>query len=320
MSDGTAAPRTRRRRMLVLAMQLAVAIALLVTLWRVVDGPETARLLGAAEPGFVALCLAALSLHTVLAALRWRRLGRGLGIELTRGDAVAEYYVSQFVNAVVPGGVVGDASRAVRSRAAAGLGAAGLAVVLDRLAGQYALIIVMAAAVTATVAVPGGIAWPEAALPALGALVAGALALPALIAAARRLPGLMGTRAHALAAAVRVAVGARRTATSVAALSAGTSACILVAFAAAAAAVGTPLGLPATLAIVPVVLISMVLPITVGGWGVREGAAVALLPLAGLSASAALAASILFGILALAASLPGIVPLWGRRQPRAHRT
>ena len=91
-------------------------------------------------------------------------------------------------------------------------------------------------------------------------------------------------------------------------------------FAAAAAAVGAPLSVAATLAVVPVVLTTMLLPITVGGWGVREGAAVALLPLAGVSTSAALAASILFGLLALAASLPGIVPLWGRQGVRAHRT
>lgn len=306
--------------MLVVGSQLVVAVALLVTLWRLVDGPETARLLATAQPGWVLLALGALSLHTVLAALRWRRTGRGLGITLSRRSAISEYYLSQFVNSVVPGGVIGDASRAVRSRQPAGLASAGLAVVLERLAGQYALILVMAIGVTATIAAPGGVAWPDALVPGIVALVVGALALPALIAAAAALPGRVGVRARALRDAVRAAVVDRGAAASVAALSLGTTACILIAFGASAAAVGAPLSTAALIAVVPVVLITMVLPITVGGWGVREGAAVALLPLAGLSASAALAASILFGLLALAASLPGIVPLWGRQRPRAHRT
>lgn len=302
--------------MLVVALQALVAVALLVALWRLVDGPETARLLAGARLEWVALSVAALTLHTVLAALRWRRVARGLGIDLGRRGAVSEYYLAQLVNAVVPGGVVGDASRAVRSRQPAGLGAAGLAVVLERLAGQYALLLVMGVAVTVTIIQPGGIDWPPVVVPLVITVSAIAVALPALLSAAAALPGRIGARAVALRDAVRAAVVTRGAATSVAALSLGTTACILVAFAAAAAAVGAPLSVAATLAVVPVVLTTMLLPITVGGWGVREGAAVALLPLAGVSTSAALAASILFGLLALAATLPGIVPLWGRQGSR----
>lgn len=311
---------SRRRRMLVVALQALVALALLIALWRLVDGPETARLLAGARGEWVALSIAALTLHTLLAALRWRRVAHGLGITLDRREAASEYYLSQLVNAVVPGGVVGDASRAVRSRQPAGLGAAGLAVVLERLAGQYALLVVMGIAVTVTIIQPGGIDWPPAVVPIVIAVSVIAVALPAVIAAAAELPGRVGAGATSLRDAVRSAVVTRGAATSVAALSLGTTACILVAFAAAAAAVGAPLSVAATLAVVPVVLTTMLLPVTVGGWGVREGAAVALLPLAGVSMSAALAASILFGLLALAASLPGIVPLWGRQGARAHRT
>jgi len=306
--------------MLVVALQALVAVALLVALWRVADGPETGRLLRAARLELIALSIAALTAHTFLAAARWRRVARGLGITMRRRDAVGEYYLSQLVNAVVPGGVVGDASRAVRSRQPAGLGAAGLAVVLERLAGQYALLIVMGIAVATTVVVPGGVDWPGAAIPLLVALIAAALGLPALITGAALLPGRVGARARDLTAAIRAAVVDRGALTSVTLLSIGTTACILIAFASAAAAVGAPLSLAGALAVVPVVLLSMLIPITVGGWGVREGAAVALLPLAGVSASGALAASILFGLVALAATMPGIVPLWGRRAARMHRT
>jgi hypothetical protein len=57
----------------------------------------------------------------------------------------------------------------------------------------------------------------------------------------------------------------------------------------------------------------MLVPVTISGWGLREGAAAALLPVAGIAASDALAASIVFGLLGLVAVLPGLLSVWGRR-------
>jgi len=64
----------------------------------------------------------------------------------------------------------------------------------------------------------------------------------------------------------------------------------------------------------PVLLISM-LPISVAGWGVREGAMVVALNLVGAPAHQSLALSICFGLCLVAISLPGGV-LWfiSRRQ------
>jgi hypothetical protein len=49
----------------------------------------------------------------------------------------------------------------------------------------------------------------------------------------------------------------------------------------------------------------MLIPISVSGWGLREGAAAALLPIAGATASGGLAASVAFGLTFIAAVLPG---------------
>jgi uncharacterized membrane protein YbhN (UPF0104 family) len=54
-------------------------------------------------------------------------------------------------------------------------------------------------------------------------------------------------------------------------------------------------------------LLSMVIPVTVAGWGVREGAAAVLWPLAGLPAEQGVALSIGYGLLVLLSSLPGAV-------------
>jgi len=65
--------------------------------------------------------------------------------------------------------------------------------------------------------------------------------------------------------------------------------------------VHVPLTLPVVLAIGPILL-----PISVGGWEVREAAAVALLELTGVDATSALLVSIMFGILPVPATLPAV--------------
>ena len=58
----------------------------------------------------------------------------------------------------------------------------------------------------------------------------------------------------------------------------------------------------------PVILISMI-PISIAGWGVREGAMVVALGFVDVPAADALVISLAFGILLIAAGLPGGV-LW----------
>ena len=80
----------------------------------------------------------------------------------------------------------------------------------------------------------------------------------------------------------------------------------LTLFAVCAQAIGAPLPALAVLNVVPLTLLSMLLPVSIGGWGLREAAAAALWPLVGLSAEAGVATSILYGLLSLAGSLPAL--------------
>jgi len=76
---------------------------------------------------------------------------------------------------------------------------------------------------------------------------------------------------------------------------------------------GESLGLPTTLQqwfiVAPTVLLVSMLPISIGGWGVREGAMVVALHGFGISAEDALLPSVLFGLCAVIATLPGGI-LW----------
>ena len=312
------APRARPgRRWLLLSIQSVVTVGLLALLWQVADGGAALAALATANPGWMLAAVLALTLHTLLAAERWRVTAGALGLPLTRRLAVREYYLAQLVNSTVPGGVVGDAGRAVRSRGPAGLTVAAQAVVVERFAGQVALLATMAIAVTVVVVVPGGLDLPTevvvlaATVAAVGAVLVGLVVAGAF--GARLLPGRAGARAAELGRTSAVALVGRRVVGGQLALSAGTAASILAAFAFAGLSVGAALPLGAVLALVPLVLLTMLVPVTISGWGLREGAAAALLPVAGIAASDALAASIVFGLLGLVAVLPGLVGVWGRR-------
>ncbi len=308
--------RTPSGRRAIAAGQIAVALGLIALLWHALDGREAMRILRRAEPGWLAAALAALTLQTVLSAMRWRLTCGRLGIALGLRRAVGEYYLSQIVNQSLPGGMVGDAGRAVRARRQAGLVRAGLSVVFERLAGQVVLFAVMAVAFLVTWALPGGIDWPRwVSIPVGTAIAAGLAALP-LAPVIARVPGAVGRAAGALLAELRTALLAADVLPRQLLLSLGTTACNLAAFACCAAAVGAPLPFAAVAAIVPLILFTMLIPISVSGWGLREGAAATLFPLAGETAVHGLAASVAFGLVFLAAVVPGILPLVLRRRRR----
>lgn len=63
-------------------------------------------------------------------------------------------------------------------------------------------------------------------------------------------------------------------------------------------------------ALCSLLLLSMVIPVTVSGWGVREGAAVILWPMAGLPAEQGVALSVAYGALIFVSSLPGALFLF----------
>ena len=221
------------------AVQLAVACGLLALLWHVADGAAAARLLAGANPLWLMAAMAVLTLQTGLSALRWRLTAAQLGISLGLGVAVREYYLSQIVNQALPGGVIGDAGRVVRSRQAAGLMAAGQAVVFERLAGQIALFAFMTLGFLASLILPGGLDWPLWAGGSVAALIAAGLIVPGLLWALAHLGRAAGLRRQG--AALRIALLAPQVRARQIALSLATVMCNIAGFGFCIWAVGVAL-------------------------------------------------------------------------------
>ncbi|MEH1165204.1 lysylphosphatidylglycerol synthase transmembrane domain-containing protein [Micromonospora sp. CPCC 205539] len=278
-------------------------------LWQVGGGPflTGVRLIDA--PALVAALLIGV-VTTVCAAWRWSLVAGGLGVRLPLATAVAHCYRAVFLNATLPGGVLGDVHRAVRHGRDAGDVSRGIrAVVWERTAGQVVLVIV---GLVVLAAFPSPV---RPYLPTAAALLAvGGLAVVLL---ARVLPRTGRSRwAGALRTAVadvRAGLLARRTWLGVLLASAVMVAGHLATFLVAARTAGSDASLARLLPLTLLALLAMGLPLNVAGFGPREGVAAWAFGAAGLSAAEGVATATVYGALVLAASLPGAAVLLARR-------
>ncbi|MGM1064402.1 lysylphosphatidylglycerol synthase transmembrane domain-containing protein [Saccharothrix sp. Mg75] len=288
-------------------LRLALAVGVLAALgWRLGTGAFLDGL-RAVTGWSVAAALAIGLATTVLSAWRWCVVARRLGLPLTLRAAVPDYYRGLLLNAVLPAGVLGDVHRAVdHGRQAGDVGRGVRAVLFERCAGQ-AVLVAVGGAVLLT-----GTAGVDL-VPAATALVAVA-ALVAVVAArsARVRRALATTWADA-----RVGLLAPDVLPKVALASAGVLVghVALFAVAARAAGVDAPVGRVAALGVLA--LLVMAVPVNVGGFGPREAFLAVAFGAAGLGAAQGLATGVVYGVLALVAGLPGVVPLLRVRSGQA---
>ncbi|MDX5402357.1 MAG: flippase-like domain-containing protein [Rhodobacterales bacterium] len=296
-------------------LRLVVTLTLLILLWQAIDGPAALALLLQADAGWLVMAVVALSGQTLLSALRWRVTARALGHPIPLWRAVREYYLSQIVNQSLPGGVLGDAGRAVRARHGVGLKRAGQAVVFERLAGQLVLGAVTVTAVLLVWAIPLGVTLPDWVLRFVALSVLVLVVMAGVIWGLGRGKSAAGRHVRDWTDAFALSVLAPPVLPRQALLSLGTTALNLLAFALCARATGTVMPVMAVMIVVPLILFTMLIPISISGWGLREGAAAALFPVFGATSTEGFAASLAFGLMFLLSTLPGIAVLLF--QPRA---
>ena len=95
-----------------LTLRLAASVLLLGLLaWRV-DLSTLGAHFTDIRPLWALAALALTVPQVVLSAWRWRLTARRIGLSLALWPAVREYYLATFLNQILPGGVLGDATRA----------------------------------------------------------------------------------------------------------------------------------------------------------------------------------------------------------------
>jgi len=292
-----------RRRHVVL--RAAVSIGLLAGLaWWLDLGPVVSRL-AQMRFGWVLLAIAISVVQVAVLAWRWRFTAGCLGVDLSYTAAWREYYLSIFLNQVMPGGVVGDVSRAwrqarVQTRQREPAGPAVRAVIFERLSAQ---------AVMTAVALVSLLALPVIVNRGSRLVLFGAGAVAVLIVIAMVVWMRRQSSAQSLVGQVLADLDAAHLSGPVFAAQLVSAAIVvgtyLATYLTAARAVGMDTPLPVLLPLVAPVLMSMLIPVTVAGWGLREGAAAVLWGAVGLTAADGVLVSVAYGLLVLIGSLPG---------------
>ena len=297
---------------------ILVAGLFAILLWRT-DMAELRDAFAQISAGHVVVGLGLVQLQIILSAVRWRFTAQRLGQTIGLGEAIREYYVASFLNQSLPGGMGGDAVRAWRMRVEGkgGWKLPAKGILYERLSGQVAFFLILAIGlpiwpmlIADHSQLPFG--WVTVALCMLGLFLA--FGLRWLV---RRSPHPILRQISEDAAEVFM----RRQAWLI---QSGLSVVVVTAYVAvfmiASHAIGASLPFEAALTIIPLCLLSMLIPVGLGGWGTREAAAMALWPLFGFSAADGLAASLLYGTLSLAGSAPALIILGLEAVGMRHRT
>lgn len=268
-------------------IRLLVSLGLLALVIWFVAPEEIWHALRELQP--IWLCIASLFLAAQigLSALRWQVTAQALGHPLPQSWALREYGLSVAVNTFLPGGVMGDLARITRARHL-GWQVATASVVIERLAGQVALGVLAVGAVAFWLGGGQGI----------GLVIGGMIALLVML---RFLPA---PRAYLARAWLAPRLWRWQAVLTLLILSVN-----LAGYWAAARAIGLVLPPQAALTLIPLTLLAMLIPVTINGWGLREGVAAALWPLWGVATGQAVGASLAFGLACMIAGLAGLL-IW----------
>jgi uncharacterized membrane protein YbhN (UPF0104 family) len=299
------------------ARPAAVTAVLAAVIWRLGSGPFVDGV--RALDGRVLVAAAAILLvTTVCAAWRWKIVADGLGVRLSLTNAVAGYYRALFLNLTLPGGVAGDVHRGVsHGRDVRDVGHALRAVVWERTAGQ-AIQVLLTISVLFVLPSPLRSSMPFVAL-ALAATVV--VVVLVLVVRARTGHGRSRWERAQSAAVADIRHGLLRKRAVPAVVLASTVAVLghVLTFLIAARAVGITAPVSRLLPLAFLSMMAMVLP-NIGGWGPREGVTAWAFSAAGLSAGRGAATAVAYGVMVLAASLPGALVLlsgWLARRRRS---
>jgi uncharacterized membrane protein YbhN (UPF0104 family) len=312
-------PETGRRwrgTLLLLGKALITTLILGYLLHRIDIGAVAGSVMRASWP-LLGLGLGLFLLSVALGGLRWWMVLRGLGEHGPPGPLVALFWIGTAFSQVLPS-TAGDGVRVwMATKRGYRLAPALTSVVLERLT----MLLVLLAFVVATEPLlmrrlvrTGGFfggQWLPVALLACG--IAG---LAVLLTADRLAARWRHWRAIDLLA--RFAVSSRtllrsRWSGPLAALTVAAQFNLVLAGGWVADAVGLHLSLLDDLIVIPLMTLATVAPISVGGWGLREGLLVVLLGRFGIAGSDALAYSLLLGCCNALSAAPGLV-LWLARR------
>ena len=266
------------------------------------------------------LGVASLTLLFIVAlnVVRWLLIARIIALQISWLPAVQWVLIGHFFNQFLPSSVGGDVMRGyLAGRGTGNFPAAISSIALDRFVGLLALLLIIATSLWQIERLGDAHLYELA----MGALGFGFCALAAIFVLDKMLVRYFSLRFQRVL--FRVSRDARQL---VAQPSLSISALLislvmqiinfsLVAF--IANRLGASISMSEALLTIPTVMLIASLPISIGGWGLRETGLAVAFTIVGQSPSIAVATSVLFGLANLISALPGAVA-WGLALPARH--
>jgi uncharacterized membrane protein YbhN (UPF0104 family) len=262
--------------------------------------------LAAIDPRWLTAAFALTLVQVVLISWRWAVIMAGLNASIGTTRALCINLAAFFLGQALPTSIAGDAWRVWKIRAlgfSIGTGLRG--VLIDRTTAMIGLVLVVlptAPALLARMPDPA-MRWSVAAGLGIG------VALLTVALSADRLPGhwasgQLGGVAE-FGRAVRGLLSRPVTAIPIIGVSALVHLLAGVVMWLIAGSLGLAVGLVDCLVLMPPIVLVAGMPLSIAGWGLREGAMVAVFALVGVPMDGALLMSVLLGLLLLLVSLPG---------------
>jgi hypothetical protein len=286
----------------------ALAIAAVV---RTVDIVSAWQKLPEQRLGSVLLAAAVIAFQMVIAGLRWHVIIKQFTPTANLAESLRVYYIGNFFNAFLFGTMGGDVMRAwLAYRVHADMSAAAISVLLDRIASLAGLAILVLISVPLALSRIGH----DAAVITLAGLAAAGLAGIAIVAQLDRLPSAWLRRRplrllHMLGEATRTVFLRRAVAVPALLLAVLAQVLVVISVYFLAVSLDANVSFANCLFLMQIVTLVTSLPISLGGWGVREATMIAVFGLVGVPASTMLLLSVESGLLAVAIVLPAGI-LW----------
>jgi len=306
------------RRILLLAGKLIVSGALLTLALLAVDLDALWVRLGKIDPLYAGAAVAVLVAQALVAGWRWLLIMRAMDLSAPAPKVIRIALIGTFFNQSLPSTIGGDAMRVWLGGRATGSWRRTLnSVLIDRLMGLIGLVTIGLAAV---LFLRHAVAGAEA-IRIVTWVIAGATLAVAGFFVFDHLVGNRLSNWRAVQALNVLCRDARGLIARPAGLAVWLQSVVIQGATVLAAwllskSIGAPAPLSALFFLVPVVVLVSMAPVSVAGWGLREGAMVTAFTLAGLSGSDAFAISVLLGLALLVVGAIGGIAWIAGGHPR----
>jgi len=259
---------------------------------------------------YCSLAVCVMFLLAFVHAARWVAIIRANGGEMSFTTSLKLVFVGYFFNQALPSSIGGDAIRIWQAhRSGLSLVVAINTVVIDRLIALAAMLIMTSVALPwlMEIVVESGLRWVIVLV-----IIGGVCGFAALL-SLNRLPEFICSW-KVLRPFLQLSEDAKKILPNsgglTLALSVGIHLGVALVVFMIASALNVTVGLINCIILVPLVMLVSLFPVSIAGWGIREGAMVVALGLVQIPQSDAISVSIIFGLLFLITSLPGGVLWW----------